>query len=173
MLRKAMKSSFCKDQLAWYAVHTKHRQECRALEHLQNQKYQCFMPTLQREKIVRGSRQLHTEPLFSRYLFVRLDIAKTPLTSLLSTRGVSRLVSVGGKFSTVPDDLIETLMATPQETRAAFQPGERVAITQGPFKDLEAIFQINDGDARAIVLVELMCKFHKMAIGVDQIRKAN
>ena len=42
---------------AWYAVHTKPKQENRALENLQNQGFECFLPLLEIEKVRRGKVQ--------------------------------------------------------------------------------------------------------------------
>ena len=58
---------------AWYAVHTKPKQENRALENLQNQGFECFLPLLEVEKIRRGKVQKVVEPMFSRYLFIQLN----------------------------------------------------------------------------------------------------
>jgi len=58
---------------AWYVVHTKPRQEARALENLQNQGFNCFLPTMQVQKLRNQKVQTITEPMFSRYLFIQLD----------------------------------------------------------------------------------------------------
>jgi hypothetical protein len=58
---------------AWYVVHTKPRQETRALENLQNQGFECFLPTMEIEKL-RNQRVMRVvEPMFSRYMFIQLD----------------------------------------------------------------------------------------------------
>ena len=58
---------------AWYVVHTKPRQETRALENLQNQGFECFLPTMEVEKL-RNQRVMRVvEPMFSRYMFIQLD----------------------------------------------------------------------------------------------------
>ena len=40
--------------LAWYVIHTKPRQEQRALTNLAQQGYQCYLPMITREKLGRG-----------------------------------------------------------------------------------------------------------------------
>ena len=40
--------------LAWYVIHTKPRQEARALTNLMQQGYQCFLPMITLEKLSRG-----------------------------------------------------------------------------------------------------------------------
>ena len=56
----------------WYLVHTKPRQEKCALENLQRQGFQCYLPTLLSEKLRQGVLTVVDEPLFPRYLFIRL-----------------------------------------------------------------------------------------------------
>jgi transcriptional antiterminator RfaH len=56
----------------WYLIHTKIRQERVALENLDRQGFECFLPTILAEKLRRGALQVMKEPLFPRYLFIRL-----------------------------------------------------------------------------------------------------
>lgn len=158
---------------AWYLLQTKPRQEFRALQHLQNQGFLCVVPTLQAEKLIRGKVQTCTEPLFSRYLFIRLGPANTNWASIRSTRGVSKLVAFGNRFATLPDVCIEALQNVQHASfQRLFEPGERVAITQGPFAGLEGIYQLPDGEARALVLIDLMNQPQKLMFAVEALRKA-
>ena len=59
--------------MQWYVIHTKVREEFRALENLQNQGFEVFLPTCQVHKKLQGKIKLATEQLFSRYLFIRLS----------------------------------------------------------------------------------------------------
>lgn len=93
----------------WYLVHTKPRQEKCAQESLERQGYQCYLPTLPAEKLRQSILAITHEPLFPRYLFIRLgqgDSAKS-WAPTRSTKGVSRLVSFGVEPAKVDDGLIE------------------------------------------------------------------
>lgn len=160
-------------QAAWYVVHTKPKQEFRALQHLQNQSYVCFLPTLQARKTVRGRLSLCMEPLFSRYIFVRLDPVTCRMASLASTRGVNKLLSFGGRFATVPEDVINALQQITLMRGSLFLPGERVQVTSGPLAGLEAIYQTPKGDDRAIVLIEFLSRKQNLSVKLDQLQKAN
>ena len=59
--------------MLWYAVHSKPKQEHRALENLQNQGFEAWLPMLALEKLRRGRLAQVVEPMFSRYLFIRMD----------------------------------------------------------------------------------------------------
>ena len=157
---------------AWYLVQTKSRQEFRALEQLRNQGFTCCMPTLAVEKVVRGRVEKSVEPLFSRYLFVRLSRVVDNWAPIRSTRGVSKLVAFGGRFATLPDACVAALENTEQEApQPLFKSGDRVTVMSGPFAGLEGIYELPDGEARALVLIELMNQPHKLKFAVDALRK--
>ncbi len=159
-------------QASWYLVQTKPRQEFRALEQLNNQRYTCYLPTINREKVFGSKLQTFVEPLFTRYLFVRLDMANANWAPVRSTRGVSRLVTFGGRFATLPDACVDALQSARETAHESlFKPGERVTIKFGPFAGLEGIYQLSDGEARALVLVELMSQPQKLKFAVEMLRK--
>lgn len=161
---------------AWYLVQTKPKQEFRALQQLENQGFVCFLPTLPAERVVQGRLATRIEPLFSRYLFIRLSLARCDWSPIRSTRGVSKMVAIGGRFATLPDACVEALedaqKAQCEVPQRLFEPGERVTITQGPFAGLEGIYQVPDGEARALVLIELMNQPQKLKFAVQTLRKA-
>ncbi|WP_151448079.1 transcription/translation regulatory transformer protein RfaH [Lacisediminimonas profundi] len=158
----------------WYVVHTKPRQEFRALQNLEQQGYSCFLPVLRMQMVRGGSVEMAEEPLFPRYLFVRLDSSVTgkSWTPIRSTKGVSRLVTFGNQPARIDDTLIESLQAREaQPPRTLFTPGDRVSCTVGPFAGLEGVYQMLDGDARALVLIELLSKPVRMAIPAARLRR--
>lgn len=76
---------------SWYLVHTKIRQEAVALANLQRQGFECFLPLIWVEKLRRGNLQVVQEPLFPRYLFIRLGMGAESQSwaPIRSTLGVS------------------------------------------------------------------------------------
>jgi transcriptional antiterminator RfaH len=148
----------------WYLIHTKPRQEKCALQNLEQQGYQCYMPLLPKEKIRQGALAIIDEPLFPRYLFIKLaqDFMAKSWSPIRSTKGVSRLVKFGAEPARVDDTLIDLLkkrefgfMTQPEQL---FTPGERLRLAEGPFAGIEGIYQVADGDRRVMVLIELMSK---------------
>jgi len=157
---------------SWYVVQTKPRQEFRAEAHLRNQGLRCVLPTLQAERIRRGKRVLANEPLFARYLFIELGATDAKWSVLRSTRGVSRLVEFGGVPAKLPPGWIDAFQHQATAPRKLFEPGQRVVVTQGPFSGLEGIYQMPDGESRAIVLLELLSKPCRGAFPVEALRRA-
>ncbi|MGZ9710872.1 transcription/translation regulatory transformer protein RfaH [Glaciimonas sp. GNP009] len=160
------------ERQSWYVIQSKPRQEFRALEQLHYQGFECFLPILQKERIHRGKLVHCSEPLFSRYLFIQLDTLKSNWGVIRSTRGVSNLVAFGGRYATISDTCVHALQNTPQaQPQPIFEAGEPVAIISGPFAGLEGIYQVPDGDARAIVLIELLSRPLKLVFGVQVLEK--
>lgn len=157
----------------WYVVHTKPRQELRAADNLQQQGFRVFLPVLQAERLHRGKMRLMEEPLFKRYLFVQFDVTHSPWHVIRNTLGVSALLRTGGQLTHVPPAIIEALMQTPGSTQALFQHGETLRVTQGPFRDLHVVFEMQDGEQRAIVLIEMLNKIQKVAVNLNELSKAD
>lgn len=161
----------------WYVVHTKPRQEQRAQLNLAQQGYACYLPLLATEKLRRGALTLVHEPLFARYLFIRLDASQSGKSwgPIHSTLGVQGLVRFGNQPAEVDDDLIEALRCRSARQQdqplRLFQAGERVQVKDGPFAGLEAIYQMTQGDGRAQVLIELLRKPCRLSIAPASLRK--
>jgi transcriptional antiterminator RfaH len=163
--------------LAWYVIHTKPRQEARALTNLMQQGYQCFLPMITLEKLSRGRVNLVAEPLFPRYLFISLDHGRhgQNWAPIRSTMGVSGLVTFGSSPAKMHPDLIQLLLLQQEGLSEAperlFESGERLMIGSGAFAGLEAIYQMASGDNRAMVLIELMGKSAQMQIAPASLAK--
>jgi transcriptional antiterminator RfaH len=163
----------------WYLVHTKPRQEKCALDNLLRQGYQCYLPMIPAEKLSQGQIVVAYEPLFPRYLFIRLgqgDSAKS-WAPIRSTKGVSRLVSFGIEPARMDDGLIELLRmqeaSVQAEPKCLFKPGERVRLTAAPFAGIEGIYQMADGERRVMVLIEILSKPVAVPVAPASLRKAS
>ncbi|WP_254873170.1 MULTISPECIES: transcription/translation regulatory transformer protein RfaH [Oxalobacteraceae] len=163
----------------WYLIHTKPRQENRALQNLEQQGYECYLPTLRAERLRQGMLEVADEALFPRYLFIRLgqgDSAKS-WAPIRSTVGVSRLVSFGKEPAKVAESLINLLQAQENsvriEPKRLYKAGERVRLTEGAFAGLEGVYQMADGEHRAMVLIELLSKSVTLRATTNSLRKVN
>lgn len=162
----------------WHLVYTKPRQERCALDNLLRQGYQCYFPTFPSEKFCQGLLTVADEPLFPRYLFIRLGQGGAKSWGpIRSTKGVSRLVAFGVEPARVEDGLIELLRAqeaaVQAEPRRLFRRGERVRLTEAPFVGLEGIYKMADGERRVMVLIEIMSKPVAMLVAPASLRKAS
>lgn len=125
---------------SWYVVYTQLRAEERALWHLRNQGFECFLPRCQ--KVRRHARKTQTvlEPLFPRYLFTRLDLKMSRWRAINGSRGVIQLLSDGTRPMSVSGGIVEQLLnetdedgVTPLSVLGMFWKGREVQIKCGPF----------------------------------------
>lgn len=163
--------------MAWFLVRSKPRQEAVALTNLARQGFESYLPLFATEKLVRRKPTVVQEPMFARYLFVRLDTSGQgqSWSPIRSTVGVSELVCFGSRLARVDAALIATLrereMAQQADPDALFTAGDSVRITEGAFAGLEAIYQMNDAEGRAMVLLDLLSKPVAMTIDAASLRK--
>jgi transcriptional antiterminator RfaH len=161
---------------SWYLVHTKPRQEDVALANLQRQGYECYLPQMRIERIRRRKVEVATEPMFPRYLFIRLDSSDQgkSWSPIRSTLGVSQLVHFGARAAKVDEALVELLRQREQAMPldAMFHSGDSVVITDGPFAGIEAIYQTADAERRAFILLEILSKPVSMQIDTGRLRRA-
>jgi transcriptional antiterminator RfaH len=162
--------------LSWYLVHTKSRQEEIALANLERQGYECYLPQMRIERVRRRKAEVATEPMFPRYLFIRLDSSDQgkSWSPIRSTLGVSQLVHFGARAAKVDDTLVELLRQRERTlpTEAMFHSGDSVVIADGPFAGIEAIYQTADAERRAFILLEILAKPVSMHIDAGRLRKA-
>ncbi|SFH79609.1 transcription/translation regulatory transformer protein RfaH [Modicisalibacter xianhensis] len=161
----------------WYVIQCKGGESFRAAEHLGNQGYRVFHPVLQVQKKRRGKLCWIEEPLFPYYLFIRLDRIASNWRPIRSTRGVLKLVGFGDDPLPVDDGLVDVLLdsasreAGSQDTHVYFRAGEIVEITEGPFRALQAVFESQKGEERAIVLLNMLHQQQRLEVPVGELRR--
>jgi len=138
----------------WYLIKTKPRQEKIAKQNLENQDYQTFCP------MAKINNRLVV--LFPGYLFIQLNDKTQNWSPINSTKGVSHFVKFGLNFAKVPTSVIEFIKANQQITvdklkdLNKFKSGDKVQISDGPFKNYMAIFKCYKPDERVILLMNLL-----------------
>jgi transcriptional antiterminator RfaH len=161
---------------SWYLIHTKIHQERVALENLERQGFECFLPLIRAEKLRRGALQIVQEALFPRYLFIRLGtgLESQSWAPIRSTLGVSRLVTFGQIPAKIDDELFAAMQSQSEASEIVlrhFEHGEHVVVTEGPFVCVDAIFQMADGEGRVILLLNILSKQVKMTVSPASVRK--
>lgn len=163
--------------LHWYAVRTKPRKETMAKENLQRQEFETYLPMIQLRKRRRNKWLDVIEPLFPSYAFVHVDPDQTDIAPIRSTLGVIGMVKFGTALTPIPDNVIGFLKKTEDAAghhhsgKPLFQRGEKVEIMDGAFAGLEAIYQIEKGEDRAIILIELLGRQNEVAVKLDIISR--
>ena len=156
----------------WYLLQTKFKQEKKAAQELGQQNISVFLPLYRHEKIIRGNKVIKEEPLFSRYLFARLDVENTNWTSVRSTRGISNFVAFGNGPAIVDQAIVKELKKIdlmPEESY--FKAGEKIRVASGSLEGLSAIYQTENGSSRSYILLEFMQQNQYLSIDNRLIEK--
>lgn len=160
----------------WYAVYTKPRQERVAKENLERQSFETYLPLMKASCKRRGEWVETVEPVFSRYLFIRLEPGTTSVASIRSTRGVSGLVQFGNQLAAVPDSFVNMLLQTADIETGIHMPeadeiqiGDNVVLTDGPLANFHGVFKSTDGNDRAIILMSILGAETEVAVPAGQI----
>ena len=158
----------------WYVAHTKPREEFRALEHIERQGFEVYLPTLRRDKIIRGELVVKFEPLFARYLFINRSSANQNFAVLKSTRGVHGLISFGQKPAMVTDELVLAFKSIEETSHLKlFKDGDLVKIMSGPLIGLHGIFKQQSGEQRGHILIDFLNKNHLVTIELSSLKSVS
>lgn len=167
-------SALARTSERWYAVCCKPRQEAVAEENLLRQGYHTYLPRIRNTRRRAGRWADTVEPLFPRYLFIRVDPGRRSTAPVRSTHGVSGLVRHCGLPAAVPEQVIEAIMQRTdadsglhRDNRPLFCAGDPIRLVEGPLAGMEGMFTEEDGEKRVIVLLELLGKANKMRVKRD------
>jgi transcriptional antiterminator RfaH len=148
------------DNLQWFVIQAKPKQEDRADSNLKAWMVETFAPRIRersRDKYT-GARSHVTKHLFPRYIFARFD-ANNSLHKIHFTRGVHSVVSYGNKPAPVEDQVIDAIRSRIAEDGYIrmdddLQPGDEVMIDNGPLRNFVGVFdrKINDTNRVMILL---------------------
>ena len=164
---------------SWYVVSCKPRQEPIARDNLVRQGFGVYFPQLSVRQRRRGQWEMVVQPLFPRYLFLRADRQHQSLAVVRSTRGALGLVRFGSEPAIVPDNLVSAIIARADplsglhnDVEKVIAIGSKVQIQEGPFAGIDAVFAGNDGETRALLLIELLGKTNTVSVPRECMAKA-
>ena len=154
----------------WFVVHTKPHKENVALENLERQGFIAYCPKTVQPKRRRQCWQKVTEPLFPRYLFVKLNMGVDDVAPIRSTLGVIDLVRFGNRPAVMPESVIEAIQHQEHDIKNSYyeypnwQMGDVLEILEGPFVGLKGIFQKKEGTERVSLLLEVLGQQNRFSI---------
>ncbi len=163
----------------WYLVHTKPRKEWIAKEHLQRQGYDLHLPLIQHLRRQRGRWLNVVEPLFPRYIFVRLTLEHDDFRSIRYTTGVHTLVSFSEAPAIVPDRVVDSLKRAADPNTGlhtlklpVFAPGNALVIDSGPLAGMQGIFLAETAEERVTILLNILGRENRITLQRDLVRLA-
>jgi transcriptional antiterminator RfaH len=146
----------------WYLVFCKPRQERRAQENLGHQGYTTYLPRMLNRRRRRGRWVQVIEPMFPRYLFIKLDDLAGNWMPIRSTYGVTCMVRFRDRIPAVPESLVAGLAVRETEhgylivPASEFREGQRVRIVEGPMAGIEGIFAAGTPQERVLILLNML-----------------
>jgi transcriptional antiterminator RfaH len=147
----------------WYVVHTQPNGEGRADLNLRRQGFATYLPRYARRRRHARRQEVVKRPLFPRYLFVALDLARDRWRAVHSTFGVNRLVLAGEEPLPVPESIVEEIRAREGADGlvalglpSGVGPGSPVRLVDGIFADAKGVVERIADDRRVAVLLELL-----------------
>lgn len=161
---------------SWYLLYCKSREELRAQQNLALQEVESYLPMISQQKKVRNKTQMVTAPLFPSYLFIYFDPEVTSVSKIHNTRGANRIVGCREDMTPIDDRIISALKRRVQghvpEVEKPLSKGDKVTFVDGPFKDLEAIFDENNPDKRCHVLFTIMGQQKRILVELSNLKSA-
>ena len=161
----------------WWIIETKPQQEFKAEKNLSQQGFITFCPLFNKELKWGNQFKIKPQPLFTRYLFIQADdFAQKNVYLIRSTRGVNSLLKINESILFVAHEIIHNLQLNQIQNKTLittyFTEGSSVKIIGGIYKGIEAIYQMDKGEDRAIVLLSLVQKQTKLDIRKQDLKKA-
>ncbi|WP_394128952.1 transcription/translation regulatory transformer protein RfaH [Shewanella maritima] len=161
---------------SWYLLFCKPREELRAKQNLALQGVESYLPMIPQQKKSKSSPngKLVESPLFPNYLFINFDPTEFSVSRIHSTRGASRIVGCREAMTPISDDLLASIKQrvewhTPEET-GAISKGDKVTFIEGPFSELDAIFEQSDSQQRCFVLFNIMGQQKRINVDISSIK---
>jgi len=145
----------------WYAVQTRSRFEKAVGAELSAWGIEHFLATFQDVHQWKDRKKVVEVPLFSGYIFVRLQDTESARLQVLKTNGVVRILGAGGQIEPVPDFEIDSLQqllgsGKPCYLHPFVREGSWVRMRRGPLAGVEGRLIRFKSQTRLILSVELL-----------------
>jgi transcriptional antiterminator RfaH len=146
----------------WLVAYTKPRMEQVALQNLERQAFEAYVPLYKKFKKTETGSIPVFEPMFPRYIFFRPSKAEQSIESVRSTKGISNVVRFGHEPGVVSADMVAILksfeaeqnQATP-EALSQLKAGQKVKLKHVVLGNMEGLVQ-TVSSKRVAVLLEIL-----------------
>jgi len=152
------------NQALWYVIHTKPGDEDRVRANLENQEIETFLPLFETYQYCGGKMVQKIKPLFTNYLFAKLDL-ELHYYKVKWTRGVNKILGSGNLPIPISSKVVQAIKERSGKDNLVklegeLKDGDIVQVNSGPFKSLRGVFQkMMSSKGRVRILLSL--------IGVD------
>ena len=160
----------------WIVVRSKPRSEKVAHNELVKKNIESYLPLLKERRKWSDRKKWVEFPLFSSYLFARIDIKDSIF--VLQTQGVNTIVKFGKQIAIVQNSVIEAIRLAMEggyelEPVEYFVEGNIVEVVAGPMKGVKGIVAKLKGQNRLIIKIDAIQQALSIQIESKFIRKLN
>ena len=161
----------------WYLLQTKPNAHIIAYKNLTRQGFEVFMPLIATTTKKGGKFVNNTAPLFPSYLFIGTLLNKISWNSINATRGVSKALTLDGKYRPVDPNIVEGIKCRCDDfnvlqTIDKIKIGDRVKIEKGPFAEFICSVEKITNDKRAWILIDLLNQQTRVKVPMNFLSKA-
>jgi len=158
-----IESEHCADDRSWFAVWTRSRQEKVAASMLDSLGVEHYLPLKSEIRRWSDRRQKVTIPLFSGYLFVRVNPTKDSRLQVLKAPGIAGFVGNNTGPLAIPDQQIEdirTVLTNRIECTVLplLEEGDRVRVVRGALAGVEGRLVRSYSASRLLISIEMIHK---------------
>ncbi len=160
----------------WIVVRSKPRSEKVAHNELVKKNIESYLPLLKERRKWSDRKKWVEFPLFSSYLFARIDIKDSIF--VLQTQGVNTIVKFGKQIAIVQNSVIEAIRLAMEggyelEPVEYFVEGNIVEVVAGPMKGVKGIVAKLKGQNRLIIKIDAIQQALSIQIESKFIRNLN
>lgn len=159
----------------WYVMHVRRGSQPQVAAYLEGKGIEAYLPVIKRPGRARGS--VTTVPLFPGYFFVRLDLQLEEWLIARSAPGVQYLLGGRGAPTPVADEILGAIRERVEAelsrgVAVPFRAGERVRLTEGSLRDVEAVFDRTlNASGRVRVLIRMVGREVPAEVPVDALKR--
>jgi len=146
----------------WLVAYTKPRQEQVALQNLERQNFEVYLPRYKKFKSTETGPVPVFEPMFPRYILFRPGKPEQSIESVRSTKGISHIVRFGFDPGVVSANMVAAIQAFEVEQNQAtldqmthFKAGQKVKLKNVALGNMEGLVQ-SVSAKRVAVLLEIL-----------------
>lgn len=162
----------------WFLAYTRPRLEAVALQNLQQQGFDAYLPFYKRLKKSDAGMEAIFEPMFPRYVFFRTSPQAQSISPVRSTRGVAHVVSFGHEIATLRSHTLDAIRQLEKERNSAdipdlspLHPGQVVRFCNPALNGFEGLVK-SVSSRRVTVLLELMGRQQVISVDHQQLEAA-
>ena len=152
----------CSQPPRWYLAYTKPRQEQIALNNLQQQGFDAYLPLYKKFKKTEQGPVALFEPMFPRYILLRPGKPEQSISVVRSTKGIASLVRFGFEPAQILDELVQRIRQLEQDRNQAtlqelgnLRAGQTVRLQHTALGGIEGLVQ-SVSSKRVAVLLEIL-----------------